>query len=127
VPPQLRDQHSSHLTSNGVRSQDLRNLSHQHSTPCQSPSTTSARNGCGRMHHVLNLSKPSKLAASCAWLWTLVMSTSADFTRFMPRLATYPEILLISHIDFTCRTLRVGPATGINTMVQCWIRTRKPS
>jgi len=29
---------------------------------------------------------------------TLAMSTSANFTRFMPWLATYPAILLLSYI-----------------------------
>ena len=124
VPPHLRDQRRSHPTSNGV-SIGLSNLLHQNSLlVCQYPSTTSARNGFGSTHHVLNLSKPSMLV-SFVWLWTPGMSASANFSRFMPWFVLSEPSP--SRIDFACRTLRSEPVIGINTMVNVWARLRKPS
>ena len=103
VLSQLRDWHSSHITSNGVRTRPSKIFAPTPVTllytPCQSPSTTSARNGCGATHRVRNRSKTLKLTVSCAWLWTLAMSTSANFTRFTPWSTTYTVLLLLSHID----------------------------
>ena len=100
VPPQLRDRLSSHLSSNGVTTEPSKPFAR--ALPCQSPSTISARNGYGKMHLVLTLSEPSVLAVSYAWLWTLAMSTLANFTRFMPWLATrtkyYYILILTSHV-----------------------------